>query len=84
MLSALGLAAGTFLLSGAPAVAFTIHQEPDNALSLPTWIIHISSVIEWAIAMALVWKYADVTGMHQAFTCVKHLQANERHTDTAL
>lgn len=66
VLPALGLAAGLASLCSAPAVAFTIHQEPDNALSLPTWIIHISSVIEWAIAMALVWKYAEVTGTHHA------------------
>lgn len=24
-----------------------LHQEPANALSLPTWVIHISSVVEW-------------------------------------
>lgn len=45
------------------AQAFSIHQEPANALSLPTWVIHISSVIEWVVAMALVWQYAEVTGM---------------------
>jgi len=38
------------------------HIEPQNALSLPTWIIHISSLLEWLGAMALVWKYAEVTG----------------------
>jgi hypothetical protein len=31
-----------------------------NVLSLPTWIIHISSVLEWAIAMWLIWSYAKV------------------------
>ena len=59
---AVTLAAGSILLQSAPAIAFTIHQEPENALSFPTWVIHISSVIEWAIAMSLVWKYAEVTG----------------------
>ncbi|GMP80891.1 hypothetical protein CsSME_00035820 [Camellia sinensis var. sinensis] len=29
--------------------------EPPNALSLPTWAIHVSSVVEWVMAMALVW-----------------------------
>ncbi len=29
-----------------------------NALSLPTWVIHISSVLEWAIAMWLIWSYS--------------------------
>jgi len=61
--SALTLVPAPCLLQGAPALALTIHQEPDNALSFPTWVIHISSVIEWGIAMALVWKYAEVTGM---------------------
>jgi len=32
-----------------------------NALSIPTWIIHVSSVIEWSAAIALVWKYGEVT-----------------------
>ena len=60
--AALALAPALILLQEAPAVALTIHQEPENALSFPTWVIHISSVIEWTIAMALVWKYAEVTG----------------------
>jgi hypothetical protein len=33
-----------------------------HALSIPTWIIHVSSVIEWIAAIALVWKYGEVTG----------------------
>jgi len=32
-----------------------------NALSLPTWIIHISSLIEWMIAIALIWKLGERT-----------------------
>jgi len=39
------------------------HAEPANALSLPTWIIHVSSLIEWLVAMGLIWEYADVTGI---------------------
>jgi hypothetical protein len=31
-----------------------------NALSIPTWIIHISSVIEWIAAIWLISIYADV------------------------
>lgn len=62
LLVAVALIPATFLLPDASAFALTIHQEPENALSFPTWVIHISSVIEWAIAMALVWKYAEVTG----------------------
>lgn len=38
------------------------HTEPSNALSFPTWIIHVSSLLEWLAAMGLVWKYADLTG----------------------
>ena len=38
------------------------HMEPENALSIPTWAIHFSSVIEYLIAMNLVWKFSDVTG----------------------
>ncbi len=33
-----------------------------NALSIPTWMIHVSSVLEWIVAIILVWRYADVTG----------------------
>lgn len=32
-----------------------------HALSIPTWIIHVSSVIEWIAAIWLVWSYGDVT-----------------------
>ena len=32
-----------------------------HALSIPTWIVHVSSVIEWTIAIWLVWQYAKVT-----------------------
>jgi Protein of unknown function (DUF2499) len=28
-----------------------------HSLSLPTWIIHISSVIEWTLAIWLIWQY---------------------------
>jgi Protein of unknown function (DUF2499) len=30
-----------------------------HALSIPTWIIHISSVIEWIAAIWLIWLYGD-------------------------
>jgi chromate transport protein ChrA len=32
-----------------------------NALSIPTWIIHVSSVIEWIAAIWLIWIYAEVS-----------------------
>jgi hypothetical protein len=33
-----------------------------HALSLPTWFIHISSVIEWIAAIWFIWTYGQVTG----------------------
>ncbi|HEY9908296.1 MAG TPA: DUF3593 domain-containing protein [Thermosynechococcaceae cyanobacterium] len=30
------------------------------ALSIPTWIIHVSSVIEWIAAIWLIWTYGEV------------------------
>lgn len=27
-----------------------------HALSFPTWIIHISSVVEWMVAIGLIWQ----------------------------
>ena len=38
------------------------HIEPVNALSIPTWFIHFSSVLEYWIAMGLVWQFASTTG----------------------
>lgn len=32
-----------------------------QALSIPTWVIHISSVIEWIFAIWLVWTYSEVS-----------------------
>ncbi len=32
-----------------------------HALSIPTWIIHTSSVIEWIAAIWLAWTYGEVT-----------------------
>eukprot|EP00210_Caulerpa_lentillifera_P007072 g6765.t1 len=54
--------AGVMVLPPAEAVGLVLRTEPSNALSLPTWIIHISSVLEWVTAMALIWKFAEVTG----------------------
>ncbi|BAZ47780.1 hypothetical protein NIES4103_03840 [Nostoc sp. NIES-4103] len=33
-----------------------------HALSIPTWIIHVSSVIEWIAAIWLIWTYGELTG----------------------
>ncbi|PPJ63505.1 DUF2499 domain-containing protein [Cuspidothrix issatschenkoi] len=32
-----------------------------HALSIPTWIIHISSVIEWIAAIWLIWIYGELS-----------------------
>ncbi|TAF08488.1 MAG: DUF2499 domain-containing protein [Nostocales cyanobacterium] len=32
-----------------------------HALSIPTWIIHVSSVIEWIAAIWLIWIYGELT-----------------------
>ncbi len=32
-----------------------------HALSIPTWIIHVSSVIEWIAAIWLIWTYGTVS-----------------------
>jgi Protein of unknown function (DUF2499) len=38
------------------------HAEPANALSIPTWAIHFSSVLEYLVAMQLVWQFSEATG----------------------
>ena len=44
--------------------------------------IHVSSVAEWAVAMGLFWKYADVTGDRRAqYLCSAPLwQHFDRHS----
>ncbi|KAG6407968.1 hypothetical protein SASPL_130969 [Salvia splendens] len=58
-------AAGITIMSLAgpsSAAEFPILTEPPNALSLSTWAVHVSSVVEWATAMALVWQYGEKSG----------------------
>lgn len=43
-------------------VTFGSHVEPANALTVATWIIHISSLIEFLVAMGFAWRWADVVG----------------------
>lgn len=35
-----------------------------HVLSFPTWIIHVSSVLEWIVAIWLIWRYGEVTKNH--------------------
>ncbi|KAK7307814.1 hypothetical protein VNO77_41211 [Canavalia gladiata] len=59
----LGVGVFHFLNFVEPASCLQLQlHEPPNALSLPTWAVHVSSVVEWIIAMALVWQYADKSG----------------------
>jgi len=39
-----------------------LHPEPANALSLPTWAVHSSSLLEWLLAMKLIWEHAETSG----------------------
>ncbi|CAM9439889.1 unnamed protein product, partial [Phaeothamnion confervicola] len=49
----------------APFLILGLHPEPANALSFPTWMVHVSSLIEWLVAMTYIWRYADVSGVPQ-------------------
>ncbi|KAI7843916.1 hypothetical protein COHA_002458 [Chlorella ohadii] len=59
-------AAAAFTVVGSPVagaqLALELHAEPANALSLPTWMVHVSSVVEWIVAMGLIWRYGEVSG----------------------
>ncbi|CAN0015282.1 unnamed protein product, partial [Heterosigma akashiwo] len=52
------IATAAFTFGAAPALAglglAPPHPEPANALSFPTWLIHVSSLVEWLASMALV------------------------------
>jgi len=45
-----------------PLGSLAAAAEPENALSIPTWAIHFSSVFEWLFAMGMVNTYAKATG----------------------
>lgn len=32
-----------------------------HALSIPTWVIHIISVVEWVAAIGFIWQYAEAS-----------------------
>ena len=52
---------GNLSSSWTSRLPWTIHAEPKNALSVPTWIVHFSSVYEYLFAMNLIWKFASCT-----------------------
>lgn len=53
---------GGFLDLPAGAVTWGTHSEPENALTVACWIIHVSSLVEFLVAMGFAWRWADVTG----------------------
>ena len=36
------------------------HVQPENALTITCWIIHITSLIEFLVAMGFCWRYAEI------------------------
>ena len=55
----------TLYLGGFLDLPFTFdgmgaHPEPANALSVPCWIIHVSSLVEFLVAMGFAWRWGDV------------------------
>ena len=36
------------------------HSEPENALTITCWIIHVTSLVEFLVAMGFCWRWADV------------------------
>ena len=38
------------------------HPDPINSLSIPTWVVHSSSLLEWLYAMKLAWEHAAFSG----------------------
>jgi len=37
------------------------HPEPENALTIACWIIHVTSLVEFLVAMGFCWRWADVS-----------------------
>lgn len=54
LLAAAALPLALLAAGAGPAAALEVFQEPANALSLPTWMVHTSSVLEWIVAMGLM------------------------------
>ena len=38
-----------------------VQTHPPNALSVPTWGVHVFSLVEWLVAMGFVWDYGTRT-----------------------
>jgi Protein of unknown function (DUF3593)/Protein of unknown function (DUF2499) len=48
------------LPSTAMPTIFGAQAEPDNALTVACWIIHVSSLVEFLVAMGFCWRWADI------------------------
>lgn len=46
-----------------------------NVLSIPTWVIHLSSVIEWIAAIWLIWTYSELTQSYWRWLALAMLPA---------
>eukprot|EP00554_Chaetoceros_debilis_P000306 CAMPEP_0194085556 /NCGR_PEP_ID=MMETSP0149-20130528/17884_1 /TAXON_ID=122233 /ORGANISM="Chaetoceros debilis, Strain MM31A-1" /LENGTH=555 /DNA_ID=CAMNT_0038768459 /DNA_START=68 /DNA_END=1731 /DNA_ORIENTATION=- len=60
--SAFLLGAGNLPKDLVETLPWVTHSEPVNALSIPTWAIHFSSVFEWVFAMNIIWNFSENTG----------------------
>jgi len=60
--SAFLLGAGNLPKDLVETLPWVTHSEPVNALSIPTWAIHFSSVFEWLFAMNIIWNFSENTG----------------------
>ena len=60
--SAFLFGAGNLPAETVSGLSWATHPEPVNALSIPTWAIHFSSVYEFLFAMGVIWKFAEATG----------------------
>lgn len=57
---AMGFEAHTPFLAGLGGLAVDgLAKEPVNALSIPNWIVHWSTVFEFLLSMSLAWRYAE-------------------------
>jgi hypothetical protein len=57
---AIAIAVGALYAFGIYFVA--CHPDPVNSLSIPTWVVHSSSLLEWLYAMKLAWEHAEFSG----------------------
>lgn len=56
---------------------FHLHVEPQNALSLPTWSIHVSSAVEWVALMFAIRRLAVYSDRIESFKRINELQASD-------